>query len=295
MSAEIASATSSDAGTRRSPWALSAIASIPARRSATCSPSPTGRRAGRARPRPRERGRARRSCRRRSRGRSRRAAPRGCRRRSPSRSRTGGCGSWTPGWEITIASSMVVGVRAAPRSARVAPSVPSLPPSVEAKIIVCVAARAAEVVGEREQRRRRRRRSSSRPAPRRSRGRRRSGSSARTRPGMVRTTFSSLTSSPSKLELNDLRRDLAALDLARSARWTRSAIVAVALRAGRSVGRERDDLARQSGPLRSPSNVGVATGACERVGTGSNENMSTTNATSAGRQRGRSSCRHGGN
>ena len=181
-----------------------------------------GRPAGRARPRSRRAGRAR------SnfvggdrRGRSGRAGPTGCRGPSRSRSRTAAFGSGTPGCEIAKAASTFVRAAAARRSARSTPSAPSPPPSVEAKISVWL--------------RRERPRSSARPssvavadalvvAPVPSAVSR----AATTRivrsdvPGSVRITFSSLTSSPSKLE-SKVWVETSPPSIPEKRSWTRSA------------------------------------------------------------------------
>ena len=186
-------------------------------------------------PRARAPGRAGRSCRSRCRARSGRAGRRGCRVPSPDPITNGGFGSGTPGWEITSASSTSSGRGSASTSCR-APSAPSLPPSVEAKISVWV--------------RRERPRSSASPsrvavadalvaAP---------GPSAESRwattrivrsdvPGSVRITFSSFTSSPSKLESNDWV-ETSPPSIAENRSRTRSATALVARRPRRPVGRE---------------------------------------------------------
>ena len=99
-------------------------------------------------------------------------------------------------------------------------------------------------------------------------------------PGRVRMTFSSLTSSPSKLESNDCV-ETSPPSIAEKRSWTKSAVarspLAPGVRSGASATIERAVRAASD-----PSNVEVATGGSSGSGTGVNENMSTTNATSAG-------------
>ncbi len=137
MSAETLSTPSWAGGTWRSPWALIAIASVPALRIATCSPVPAGN--------------ARRESPTHAPGAGSRwsnvaeamlrAVWTSCAEAlsgsAPELITNGASGFSTPGWEITIASSIAPGAGRSSISWR-APAAPSLPPSVEAKIIVLV-------------------------------------------------------------------------------------------------------------------------------------------------------------
>ena len=126
-------------------------------------------------------------------------------------------------------------------------------------------ARAAEVVGEAEQRRRRRAALVVAPGPLGGvAARRRRGSSASECPGRVRTTFSSVTSSPSKLESNVWVGDLAALDR-REALLDEVGDGVVAGRARASARAPGRRSSGRSGPPRSRRRSGVATGRRQRV------------------------------
>ena len=184
----------------------------------------------------------------------------------------GGCGSGTPGWEITIASSTASRQRLDQPRRPFGAVAAAVGRGEDQRLL---AARTAEVVGEGQGRRRRRARRSLRPRP--SRGRRRSGPSVGDRSRAM--TFSSLTSSPSKLESNGTRRDLAALDR-REALLDEVGGRAIAARARRAVGGEGDD--RRA--VRPPGSVEGRSRPVPRAGRepARTRRTCTTNATSAG-------------
>ena len=120
------------------------------------------------------------------------------------------------------------------------------------------------------------------PVPRRSRGGRGPGLRSDS-PGSVRITFRSSTSSPSKLAVERLLGDLAALDR-REALGDEVGGGRVALRSRRALGRELGDRARGACRGGRASKIARRASAAQGSGCGSTENISTTNATTAGRR-----------